>query len=156
MCEHCGCRGIEPIAELMDEHLDLLELAGRIRRELAADDRPAAAASVAELGRRLDRHVHREELGVFAALKSQGDFADPVADLEREHLDFEAELAALDPHHPGPEFERAVRRMLGELSAHIDKENLGVFPVAVVTLDSAGWETVARAHAGAQVVSETA
>lgn len=36
MCEHCGCRGVEPIAELMDEHLALLEIAGGVRRHLTA------------------------------------------------------------------------------------------------------------------------
>lgn len=31
MCEYCGCRQVEPIAELMDEHMTLLELAGDLR-----------------------------------------------------------------------------------------------------------------------------
>ena len=43
MCEHCGCRGVEPIAELMDEHFELLEIAGDIRRDLASGDRGARA-----------------------------------------------------------------------------------------------------------------
>ena len=47
MCEHCGCRGIEPIADLMDEHYEILDIAGDVRRLLAADDRHAAAAKLA-------------------------------------------------------------------------------------------------------------
>jgi len=68
MCEHCGCRGVEPIAALMDEH---------------------HASDAASL---LDRAV-------------------------------------------------------AALSAHIDREDLGIFPVAVVTLGASGWNTVDTAHA---------
>ena len=49
MCDHCGCRGVEPIAELMDEHLALLEIAGDLRRHLTAGDRAACAAAVERL-----------------------------------------------------------------------------------------------------------
>ena len=144
MCEHCGCRGVEPIAELMDEHLALLELAGDLRRHLVAGDRAACAAAVAALGHRLTRHVGREERGVFAALRDQGDFADAVEELEAEHVSFDAALAGLDVAAPG--FDLRVLALLAELSEHIDKENLGVFPVAVVTLGARGWGMVGAAH----------
>ena len=144
MCEHCGCRGVEPIAELMDEHLALLEIAGDVRRHLTAGDRVACAAAVDRLADRLTRHVGREERGVFAALRDQGDFVDAVEELETEHVTFDAALAGLDVE--APDFGRRVHALLDELSEHIDKENLGVFPVAVVTLGALGWETVGAAH----------
>ncbi len=144
MCEHCGCRGVEPIAELMDEHLALLEVAGDVRRHLTAGDRAACAEAVSRLGRQLTRHVGREERGIFAALRDQGDFVDAVEELETEHVTFDAAIADLDPS--APDFDRQVRALLDELSDHIDKENLGVFPVAVVTLGARGWETVGAAH----------
>jgi len=144
MCEHCGCRGVEPIAELMDEHLALLEIAGDLRRHLTAGDRAACAAAVERLGDRLTRHVGREERGVFAALRDQGDFVDAVEELEDEHVTFDAALVDLDVD--GADFDRRVLALLDELSEHIDKENLGIFPVAVVTLGARGWETVGAAH----------
>jgi hemerythrin-like domain-containing protein len=144
MCEHCGCRGVEPIAELMDEHLALLELAGDVRRHLVAGDRVTAAEVLVEVTRQLGRHVSREERGVFAAMKEQGEFVDAVEELESEHLSFDAALASLDPG--GADFDARVEALLAELSEHIDKENLGIFPVAVVTLGARGWETVGRAH----------
>jgi hypothetical protein len=144
MCEHCGCRGVEPLAELMDEHLALLEGAGDVRRHLVAGDRVAAAAALRLVGGLLDRHVGREERGVFTALKDQGDFGDAVEELEGEHLTFDRQLA--DLHPDAPDFGDRVERLLTELSLHIDKENLGIFPVAVVTLGATGWETVGRAH----------
>jgi len=144
MCEHCGCRGVEPIAELMDEHYELLDLAGDIRRQLAAGDQVGAELTLVELGRQLDSHVDREERGIFAALKAQGDFADAVLDLEGEHVAFDSELEDLAPAEP--DFEQRVASLLAELSTHIDKENLGIFPVAVVTLGASGWDIVAEAH----------
>jgi hemerythrin-like domain-containing protein len=144
MCEHCGCRGVEPIAELMDEHLALLELSGDVRRHLAEEDRAAAVDVLAEAARLLDVHVHREESGVFAALKEQGDFLDAVDELEDEHDSLDSQIAALDVDDPG--FADQVGRLLTELSDHIDKENLGVFPVAVASLGARGWDTVTRAH----------
>ncbi len=144
MCEHCGCRGVEPLAELMDEHLRLLEIGGDVRRDLVAGDTAAAVAGLEVIGRLLDRHVGREERGVFTALKDQGEFVEAVEELETEHLSFDAQLAALDP--AADDFGDRVMELLEELSLHIAKENLGIFPVAVVTLGATGWETVGRAH----------
>ena len=144
MCEHCGCRGVEPIAELMDEHLALLDLGGDVRRHLVAGDRAAAQSGLEVIGRLLDRHVGREELGVFAALKEQGEFVEAVEELEAEHVSFDEQLASLDV--AAEDFGERVMELLEELSLHIAKENLGIFPVAVVTLGASGWETVGRAH----------
>lgn len=148
MCEHCGCRGVQPIAELMDEHLELLDLAGNVRRSLASGQRGAAQQTLLALGGCLDRHVRREERGVFAAMKDQGDFVDAIIELEGEHTSFDAELAGLDVD--AGDFDRRVLVLLDELSGHIDKENLGIFPVAVVTLGATGWDIVANAQADEQ------
>jgi hemerythrin-like domain-containing protein len=128
----------------MDEHLALLDLGGDVRRHRVAGDRAAALAGLEVVGRLLDRHVGREERGVFTALKEQGDFVEAVEELEDEHLSFDAQLAALDP--AADDFGDRVLELLEELSLHIAKENLGIFPVAVVTLGASGWETVGRAH----------
>jgi hemerythrin-like domain-containing protein len=145
LCEHCGCRGVEPLAELMDEHFVLLDVAGEVRRGLRAGDVSAAVDALARLEDLLDRHVGREERGVFAAMKEQGDFAYAIDDLEEEHLSFNQRLSNLAP--AAASFADEVLALLDELREHIDKENLGVFPVAVVSLDGPGWETVSRAHA---------
>jgi hemerythrin-like domain-containing protein len=148
MCEHCGCRGVEPIAELMDEHLVLLDLAGVVRRALAEGARADAVSALAELEHLLGHHVGREERGIFRALKDQGDFVEEVDQLEAEHVAFDSELTGLGGLDVGAaDFELRVGRMLDVLSEHVERENLGIFPVAVVTLGASGWETVARAHA---------
>jgi len=135
---------VEPIAELMDEHFVLLDVAGDVRRGLKAGDVQAAVDALAKLDDLLHRHVGREERGVFAAMKDQGDFAYAIDDLEQEHLSFDQRLSNLAP---APGFADEVLALLDELREHVDKENLGVFPLAVVSLDGSGWQTVSRAHA---------
>jgi len=61
------------------------------------------------------------------------------------HDEFDAELDLLDI--ASPDFDERVTRLLGSLSHHVDQENLGIFPVASVTLSAAGWDLVAAAHA---------
>lgn len=145
MCEHCGCRGVEPIAQLMDEHFEMLELSGEIRALMAAGDRAGASVKLAVLEQRLAPHARREERGVFAALAEQGDFADEVRMLEGDHRAFDETFEELAP--AAPDFEQRVKTLLADLAHHIERENLGIFPVSVVTLGTEGWETVARAHA---------
>jgi hemerythrin-like domain-containing protein len=144
VCEYCGCRQVEPLADLMDEHLRLLEITGDLRRDLEAGDRSAAVAKRAELVDLLGVHTRREEAGIFTALREQGDYVDEVDALEGEHVSLDRAVAALDLD--APDAVGTLDRVVADLSDHIDKENLGIFPVAVVTLGATGWEVVERAH----------
>jgi hemerythrin-like domain-containing protein len=144
MCEYCGCRQIEPLAELMDEHLALLDVSGDIRRRLVHRDRDRAMELLHEIGGLLDRHVRREEAGVFTALRHTGEFTDEVDDLEAEHRDFESQIAALDKH--ADDFADRVDRLLTNLAHHMDREDLGIFPVSTVTLHASGWDLVTDVH----------
>ena len=143
MCEHCGCRGVEPLAELMDEHYQLQEEGQAVLRSLRSAD-GATETALRELASHLDLHVRREESGVFAALRRQGEFVDEVDQLEREHESFEAAITKLDPD--GPDFGRRVHDLLRDLDEHVERENLGIFPVSVVTLHASGWELVDQAR----------
>ncbi len=147
MCEYCGCRQVEPIAELMDEHMTLLELAGDLRRALVAQDAAVAVRKRDRLVELLARHTGVEEAGVFTALKDQGDYVDQVDELEGEHVSLDRSVAALELDDATAV--DALDRVVTELGEHIDKENLGIFPVAVVTLGATGWDTVDRARAAA-------
>lgn len=144
MCEYCGCRQVEPIAELMDEHLQLLDLAGALRRALVAEDTARASTVREQLVDLLARHTSREEAGLFTALRAQGDYVEQVDALEGEHVTLDAAAAALDLPDPGAV--DALDRLAADLGEHIDKEDLGIFPVSVVTLGAAGWEIVDRAR----------
>ena len=143
MCEHCGCRGVEPLAELMDEHYQLQEEGQAVLRSLRSAD-GATETALRELASHLDLHVRREESGVFAALRRQGEFVDEVDQLEREHESFEVAITGLDPD--APDFGNRVHDLLRDLDEHVERENLGIFPVSVVTLHASGWELVDQAR----------
>ena len=145
MCGHCGCGGVPAIGELREEHLALQEQAHGVRRALGEGDGPTAVARLTRLATHLGRHVAREERGVFTALREQGEFAEEVEALEGEHVALDAAIAALDPRRA--DFRDAATGLLAELDRHIEREDLGIFPVSVVTLGASGWATVERAHA---------
>lgn len=144
MCEYCGCKQMPAIGELMAEHAALLDEASGVRGALDAGDRTLAHERLTAMVGHLVRHVDREEAGVFTALREDGEFADEVAALEGEHRDLDSAISALDPSDPG--YTDAVLRLFDDLAEHIEREDLGVFPVSVVTLRSAGWDVVTRAH----------
>ena len=132
------------ISELMDEHTALSNEAHGVRQALSAGDLEAAVSLLAALVEHLNRHVRREETGIFAALKDQGDFRDEVAALEGEHRDFDATIADLDPS--ATDYDERVLTMLDDLDIHVEREDLGIFPVSVVSLGATGWQTIDEAH----------
>lgn len=144
MCEYCGCREVPAIAELMDEHTALMEQAHLVRQDLGAGDDAAAMARLRDLVTGLDRHMAREEAGIFRAIRSSGEFVDEIDALEGEHRDFSVEVAALAPGTPG--LADRVRSLLDDLGVHVEREDLGIFPVSVVTLGATGWAVVEAAH----------
>jgi hypothetical protein len=145
MCEYCGCRGVPAIADLMAEHAALVDQAGHIREALTAGDRPAAMSGLTSLVARLTGHVRREEDGIFTALRSTGEYVEEVDALEDEHRDLEATIAGLDIG--APDFAVRVNQLLDDLDVHVQREELGIFPVSVVTLGAAGWTVIDEAHA---------
>jgi len=144
MCEYCGCRGVAPISELMDEHSALIDEAHHVRRDLGARGSSAANARLAALVAHLQRHVDREEGGVFRALRAAGEFVDEIEALEAEHRDFAAMIASLDAD--SADFEALMTKLLDELAVHVEREDLGIFPVSVVSLGASGWAVVDEAH----------
>jgi hypothetical protein len=144
MCDHCGCREVPPIAELMNEHSALLEHAHHVRHDIGAGEPATANARLAVLIANLERHVQREEDGIFRALRSDGEFVEEIDDLEVEHREFATLIAALDAH--SDDFEAKVTHLLDDLAVHVQREDFGIFPVSVVTLGASGWAMVDRAH----------
>jgi iron-sulfur cluster repair protein YtfE (RIC family) len=131
----------------MDEHTALVDESYGVRQALQTGDPAEAMTFLTELVSRLQRHVQREEDGIFRALRDSGEFLDEVDALEGEHHDFEQAIAALDPD--ARDFHAAVSSLFDDLASHVDREDYGIFPVSVVTLGAVGWTTVERAHAKA-------
>jgi hypothetical protein len=128
----------------MEEHDAILQDAHDVRAALGSGDRKETVERLQHLTGHLLPHVHREEAGIFTALREQGDWADEVTQLEGEHHDLDAAIAEIDPLDAS--FAGRVLALLESLEEHIERENLGIFPVSVVTLGAPGWDIVADAH----------
>jgi hemerythrin-like domain-containing protein len=146
MCDHCGCRQLTPVARLMDEHDDLRELTAHIRAHLAVADEAGARAGIDALLLILGPHVAREEGALFPLLRRDGSFAAHVAVLEREHAGLFDAVDDLDdvPPAAGPPWRDGVLHMLHELGEHMFKEDFGLFPAALATLEGSDWDAVDR------------
>jgi len=131
----------------MDEHTALVDEAYDVRQALRIDDPLAAVTLLTALVSRLQRHVQREEDGMFRALRHSGEFLDEVEALEGEHGDLAKAIAGLDPD--GRDFRASVSGLLDDLAVHIEREDYGIFPASVVTLGAVGWTMVDRAHSKA-------
>lgn len=147
MCNYCGCRAIEPVAQLTAEHEQIQNLSGDVRRAVSRGDRAAAMHLLRELHDVLELHDAVEELSLYPAMARQPEYGEKVGTLYDEHdalddiIDTALETAnAADPDSvdwPG------VLAALGVLTEHIQHEEYGVFPAAAISLDPADWE-----HAG--------
>jgi iron-sulfur cluster repair protein YtfE (RIC family) len=141
MCDHCGCRELTPVARLMDEHDRLRELTAHIRHHLTAGDDPAARDHFRELLAQLAPHVAKEEGALFPMLRRSDDLAEHVAVLESEHADLYDAVDDLDDA-PAQGWRDGVLRLLHELGEHMFKEDFGLFPAAIASLDGADWDAI--------------
>jgi hypothetical protein len=129
----------------MDEHTALVVQSHFVRRALDDEDPAAAMTRLIGLVAHLDRHVRREEDGIFRALRVAGEFVDEIDALQAEHRDLAAAIDGLDPDSAG--FAARVTHLLDDLAVHVEREDLGIFPVSVVTLGASGWAIIDETHA---------
>jgi len=136
MCDHCGCRAYPPIAELTAEHEEILLLGWDVAEGPRAGGPPDTDARRSLLAL-LDAHVAKEEAGLYPALLATGGVAeDQVAALEEEHRELRHRLA-------GPVFDR---RAFFALAAHIEDEEMELFPAAMFGFDEEEWDAVSSVH----------
>lgn len=141
MCDYCGCQEVKAIAELTAEHDILVTLSGEARRALRAGARDVAAGLARDIVGVLAPHTLVEEGALFPAMAA--DYGDHVRGLLDEHRVIENVLAACadgtptDPAWPGQ-----LDQVLTMLREHIIKEQDGLFPAALATLDSAQWDQI--------------
>ena len=129
MCDHCGCREFRSIAELSIEHERILETAWELsehQRRTGTADGPHRDRLVAML----EVHVEAEETALYPLLVDCGDLQAAHRDvLETEHEALSAALRA-------GTFDR---RIYYELAAHIEEEELELFPMAMFGFDDEDW-----------------
>ena len=135
MCSYCGCDSITVIGRFMNEHVEIVNACGDLRRAVAdGGDVPARARDLAHL---LGPHTQSEEVGLFTVMKRRDEFAGHVDALCGEHRSLDELLAAISAgdHSLMDTFEDALR-------AHIDKEDNGLFPAAALGLDGDEWAEI--------------
>lgn len=134
MCDYCGCRDQAPIGELMDEHDRIMDLAWRITQ--GADPKgPMIASARDELVTLLAMHAAKEEAALYPLLIASGDLeADARSDFEREHRELLVLVEAFT-------FDRDDSNTL---AAHIEAEELELFPATMAAFDDAAWHEMDR------------
>lgn len=146
MCEYCGCQEIATIRELSREHDAVVAEIAIVRRRLSGGDLDAAGKTAARIAEILRPHTHVEEDGLFPLLGE--DFPDHVQALEDEHRMVEAVLAeAADAVPTDRGWPGRLIAALELLRDHILKEQDGLFPAALTTLDSADWVRIEQVRA---------
>ncbi|MBB6345896.1 hemerythrin domain-containing protein [Nonomuraea muscovyensis] len=139
MCNYCGCREFPLIGRLSEEHGEIEELAGALRRSVAGGRHGESLALLDALVARLGPHTATEESGLFAELRADGALAEEVDRLCAEHADIHGVLLAVDRDTPDWP---AVLEALRLLHRHIDKEEHGLFPAAVILLPLPAWDRI--------------
>ena len=144
MCDHCGCRSLTPVAALMQEHDRLRELSDSLRRHLAAAEEAAARADWLALLAVLGPHVAKEEGFLFPLLSRDPALAAHVGVLQDEHAGLYDSVDDLDDTCAADVEGWAVGActVLHDLDRHMVKEDFGLFPAALATLDGADWDAM--------------
>jgi hypothetical protein len=142
MCNYCGCRDFPLIARLTAEHETIADAAGRLRD--AISDGGDAPARLDDLLALLLPHTSTEETGLFTELRVEGSLTEAVDKLCAEHDDIHGVLGAVDRANPDWP---AVLAALERLWRHIDNEEHGLFPAAVIALPIPAWDRVTPASA---------
>lgn len=144
MCNFCGCREFPLVGQLTAEHTAIEEVAGSLRRSVTEGRHADALHLLDQLVGLLVRHTAIEETGLFAELRAEGSLAEAVAKLCAEHDDIHGVLGAVDRTGPAPDWP-AVLAALDRLHRHIDNEEHGLFPAAVVALPIPAWDRITPA-----------
>ncbi len=139
MCSYCGCRANTVIARLSEEHEAITNAMGDLRRASVAGGDEQVRQLALVLSSLLDPHTVIEERCLFAELRKEDEFVAPVDGLCGEHRSIDELIARVASG------DRAAVPVLDEaLWRHIDKEENGLFPAAIIAMDGDAWECVVK------------
>ncbi|MGW0436833.1 hemerythrin domain-containing protein [Micromonospora sp. NPDC003197] len=143
MCNYCGCRDFPLIAQFSAEHEEITNAAGRLRTAITHGNGDRLTR-LDDLVRLLLPHTSAEEDGLFAELRAEGSLTEGVDALCAEHDDIHGVLGSVDRADPDWS---VVLAALDRLVRHIDNEEHGLFPAAVITLPIDAWDRITPAPA---------
>lgn len=139
MCQYCGCDSNSVIGRLMGEHVDLVNLAGELKRAVETNDVAGIREHGTKLAKELMDHAAAEEVGIFAELEDREEFSGTIERLKGEHRALDDLLETVLDEEGGSweRFDALMRR-------HFDEEENGLFPAAYVELLADDWNRVAE------------
>ncbi len=152
MCQNCGCLANTVIDDLTREHDAVVGLIRTAGDQMVRGRMGEVAATCRAISTLLAPHTVVEEEGLFAELFRE--FPGQLEALTREHRQIESVLDEAAAGAPAdllwPE---RLRDTLGLLREHILKEQDGVFPAAIISLDGDQWEDIeaVRRRVGSQL-----
>lgn len=156
MCQYCGCRDLPLLRDYIAEHERVINHGGSAVRALDAGDHDLARREIAAMARELHSHWRGEENGLFTVLAGKEMFSGHIDPLIAEHRELGDLLATLD-------IDVAVdrgrfRQAFDDLYLHIAKEEDGLFPASLTTLDGDQWDAAIAAwhdaHPGRRMIDE--
>ena len=142
MCEYCGCQELDVIGQLTREHERIRNVGRSLSDAVNARDLDTAQGFARQMLELLGPHTRLEEQGLFPELA--GEFGDQLADLEHEHVLIDGALGALAGDTAPANWTARTQEALALLFDHILKEQDGVFPAALATVTTEGWERVGQ------------
>ena len=139
MCSGCGCQSITVIKLLTLQHEEIINKLGQARRAAERNDLATAQGFAYELANLLNPHSAFEERGLFAALKLDDEFVEPLEKLTLEHKEINGLVGRLI------EGDISVVGYLDTLLRnHISNEENGIFPASVSTIDGELWDQIEK------------
>lgn len=142
------------IRDYISEHAHVLNLGGEAVRAIDRGDLPTAREKLAAMAEELLTHFKGEENGLFAVMATDDLFAEHIEPLVREHRELEELLATVDI--ADADGQQAIRDAMEHLFEHTRKEEDGLFPAALTSLDGDQWDTAIEAwhdaHPGREMV----
>ncbi|MGV0581359.1 hemerythrin domain-containing protein [Mycolicibacterium elephantis] len=154
MCQYCGCRDMPLIRDYISEHAHVLNLGGEAVRAIERGDLQTARERLSAMAEELQSHFKGEENGLFAVMAADELFAEHIEPLVREHRELEQLLATVDIAET--QGQQAIRDAVEGLFEHTRKEEDGLFPAALTSLDGDQWDAAIQAwhdaHPGREMV----
>lgn len=138
MCHYCGCREMPLIRDYIAEHERATNLGGDAVRAIDRGELARAGELLSAMGTELRSHWQGEENGLFAVMGRDELVAEHIRPLVREHRDLEGLLATVDLSDPGDQ--ERIRTAVFELHEHIAKEEDGLFPASLTSLNGDEWD----------------
>lgn len=141
------------LRDYIGEHERALNFAGEAIRALDRGDQRRAGELLADMAQELQTHWRGEENGLFAVMAVDDLFAAHIEPLVGEHRKLDALLKSVDISDPDDQ--ARIRAAIAELYEHISKEEDGLFPAALTSLDGEQWDAAIagwrNAHPGRQL-----